>query len=64
MGGFHLIVPREAKLINKTIQALKEINPDLICPMHCTGWLATKTLCETFPEEFILSCVGSKFVLQ
>ncbi|MDY6864089.1 MAG: MBL fold metallo-hydrolase [Thermodesulfobacteriota bacterium] len=63
IGGFHLIGPREAELISMTVQALKEIEPSLICPMHCTGWRATKTLYEEFPEEFFLSSVGSKFIL-
>lgn len=62
-GGFHLTGPIFEPIIDKTIDALKEIDPEIIVPMHCTGWHATHKLADAFPGKFILNSVGSKYHL-
>lgn len=36
IGGFHL-VNADAERMDKTISALKEMEPDMHVPCHCTG---------------------------
>jgi 7,8-dihydropterin-6-yl-methyl-4-(beta-D-ribofuranosyl)aminobenzene 5'-phosphate synthase len=54
IGGFHLIeaVGAAEKRITKTVQALKEFDPDWIYAGHCTGFLAQIALYKTFKERF------------
>ena len=40
MGGFHL-GPAPEPYIAQTVQTLKEIDPDYVIPMHCTGRAAS-----------------------
>lgn len=50
-------------LIESTLSELKQLSPDLVMPMHCTGWNAIQRLQDAFPESFVLSSVGTKLVL-
>ena len=63
LGGFHLSGPVFEPSIEKTITELKKADPEIIVPMHCTGWKAIKRLSEAFPDEFILNSVGSRCIL-
>jgi len=51
IGGFHLIDASQEK-IEKTLRELKELNPDIIIPMHCTGFKAKRKIAEAFPSSF------------
>lgn len=64
MGGFHLSGLSFEQIIKKTIEELKKIAPEIVVPMHCTGWKAIQRFSEEFPSSFILNSVGSKFVLS
>lgn len=59
-GGFHLGFPGtpEAKL-KRTIEELRNIGVEMLCPMHCTGMRAMMELEAAFPEQFVLCCTGS-----
>ncbi|OPX19857.1 MAG: hypothetical protein BZ151_07080 [Desulfobacca sp. 4484_104] len=61
IGGFHLTAGGD-ELINNTIAGLKEINPALIFAGHCTGFRALAALSASFPESFLVSCVGTKLL--
>ena len=37
--------------------------PEVIVPMHCTGWDSTKRLAEAFKRGFVLNSVGTTYVL-
>ncbi len=63
IGGLHLTGKIFEPIISPTIQALKEINPKVIVPQHCTGWKATHEIAREFPEAFIANSVGTTFVL-
>ncbi|MEJ2730234.1 MAG: MBL fold metallo-hydrolase [Deltaproteobacteria bacterium] len=54
IGGFHLIeaVGAAEKRITKTVQALKEFDPDWVYAGHCTGFPAQVELYNTFKERF------------
>jgi 7,8-dihydropterin-6-yl-methyl-4-(beta-D-ribofuranosyl)aminobenzene 5'-phosphate synthase len=64
LGGFHLSGPFFEKFHDPTIDALKKIEPDVLMPMHCTGWKAVHRFQEEFPESFVLNSVGSKVMLS
>ena len=63
MGGFHLTGRIFEPIIPPTIQALKELSPNVIVPQHCTGWRATHDIAREFPEAFVASSVGTQFIL-
>lgn len=63
IGGFHLSGPQFEPWIERTVQELKEISPQLIVPMHCTGWKAIVRIAAELPEAFALSSVGSRICL-
>ena len=64
MGGFHLSGPFFEKILDPTVEALKKIDPDVLMPMHCTGWKAIRRFQREFPESFVLNSVGSKVMLS
>lgn len=61
MGGFHLSGPIFEPIIEKTIIEFKKIKPEILVPMHCTGWKAINKFSEEFPSSFVLNSVGTRF---
>jgi 7,8-dihydropterin-6-yl-methyl-4-(beta-D-ribofuranosyl)aminobenzene 5'-phosphate synthase len=59
VGGFHLTGPAMAKALPPTLEHLQKFSPEVICPMHCTGWESQRRLREIFDNRFVLSAVGS-----
>jgi len=64
LGGFHLTGPVFEPIIEPTIQEMKKIAPDIIVPMHCTGWKAINLFAEKMAEQFILNGVGTTYIFQ
>jgi 7,8-dihydropterin-6-yl-methyl-4-(beta-D-ribofuranosyl)aminobenzene 5'-phosphate synthase len=64
IGGFHLNGARFEPLIGPTCDAFAELAPDFLVPAHCTGWKATHALAARFPEAFLQSAVGTRFVFE
>lgn len=64
LGGFHLSGPYFEKIIEQTIGELKRINPEVLVPMHCTGWKAIQRMSQEFPDAFVLNSVGSMITLS
>jgi 7,8-dihydropterin-6-yl-methyl-4-(beta-D-ribofuranosyl)aminobenzene 5'-phosphate synthase len=64
MGGFHLNGPLFEPIIGPTIEEMKKIGPDIIVPMHCTGWNAINAFAQAMPNEFFLNAVGSTYLFQ
>jgi 7,8-dihydropterin-6-yl-methyl-4-(beta-D-ribofuranosyl)aminobenzene 5'-phosphate synthase len=64
LGGFHLAGPLFEPIIGDTIEALKAMVPEVVVPMHCTGWNAIQRLSDAFPHAFVLSSVGSTYTLS
>lgn len=63
IGGFHLSGPAMAPAVAPTIEALQQISPSLVCPMHCSGFKAVSALSQALPDSFVLSSVGSRIIL-
>jgi 7,8-dihydropterin-6-yl-methyl-4-(beta-D-ribofuranosyl)aminobenzene 5'-phosphate synthase len=62
LGGFHLNGPLFDPIIPPTIEALQQIGPRFIVPMHCTGWKAMTRIAAEMPGQFVLNTVGTKYV--
>lgn len=60
-GGFHLGFPGvpESKT-DATIEALRELEVEMLCPMHCTGMQAMMAMKRELPESFVMNCTGTK----
>ena len=63
LGGFHLGGPLFEPIIARTIKELKKIDPEIIVPMHCTGWKAINEIAKEMPRQFLLNSVGTRFLL-
>jgi 7,8-dihydropterin-6-yl-methyl-4-(beta-D-ribofuranosyl)aminobenzene 5'-phosphate synthase len=46
----------------RTVQALKDIEPDYVIPMHCTGAAFTWMVRDAMPDKLIMSYTGTRFV--
>jgi len=61
LGGFHL--PDSASWITQqTLRGIKEIAPEYIVPMHCTGWETIQLFSSQMPGQFILNSVGTTYI--
>lgn len=63
LGGFHLNGPLFEPIIPATLDALDQLQPDVVVPAHCTGWRAVHALAARFPQQFIQNSVGTTFRL-
>jgi 7,8-dihydropterin-6-yl-methyl-4-(beta-D-ribofuranosyl)aminobenzene 5'-phosphate synthase len=63
LGGFHLTGRLFEPLIQPTVQALREFDPKLIVPSHCTGWKATHEIARALPGAFVPNSVGTTFLI-
>jgi 7,8-dihydropterin-6-yl-methyl-4-(beta-D-ribofuranosyl)aminobenzene 5'-phosphate synthase len=56
------LAPYPDEIIAKTVQALKEINPDCLIPMHCTGFRAMMAIEREMPQKLILPSTGTRVI--
>ena len=61
VGGFHLS-PAPEPYILQTVQALKEIDPDYVIPMHCSGANFIRIAQAEMPGKVISSYTGSRYI--
>jgi 7,8-dihydropterin-6-yl-methyl-4-(beta-D-ribofuranosyl)aminobenzene 5'-phosphate synthase len=64
VGGFHLSGPAFEPIIDITVDALAELDPDVVVPAHCTGWRAGYALATRLPDAYIPNSVGSRLELS
>ncbi len=62
MGGFHLNGADMKTVIEPTIKALKEFDPEYLVPTHCTGRKTVIAMETAMPEKFILNMAGTRLV--
>lgn len=60
VGGFHL-TPQRPEYQQATVSALKEINPDYMIPMHCSGQSFYAMATQAMPGKVLLSSTGTRF---
>jgi 7,8-dihydropterin-6-yl-methyl-4-(beta-D-ribofuranosyl)aminobenzene 5'-phosphate synthase len=63
LGGFHLSGAFYEEILEKTIETLKALSPEVVVPMHCTGRRSIERFSQEFPAAFVLNSVGSKITL-
>lgn len=61
LGGFHLM-PMPDDYVRNTVAALKELNPDYLIPMHCSGTTFYEMAKLELPGRVLLSSTGTRFV--
>jgi 7,8-dihydropterin-6-yl-methyl-4-(beta-D-ribofuranosyl)aminobenzene 5'-phosphate synthase len=61
MGGFHL-TPAPDSYIAQVVQALKEIDPDYLVPMHCSGAGFVRAVQKEMPDKLIVPYTGTRFI--
>jgi len=63
IGGFHLSGAPFEPIIDRTVDALAAVSPDVVVPAHCTGWKAQLALADRLPDAVLLNAVGATFDL-
>jgi 7,8-dihydropterin-6-yl-methyl-4-(beta-D-ribofuranosyl)aminobenzene 5'-phosphate synthase len=61
MGGFHL-APFKEDYVRQTIAGLKEVDPDHVVPMHCTGEPFWDLARAEMPNKLLRAYTGTRFV--
>lgn len=61
IGGYHMNWASKER-IDKTIEFLKKLNPEILCPMHCSGFNFTARLMNEVPNT-VIGIVGTTFNL-
>lgn len=61
MGGFHLAGKECEPRISQTVKKLKQLNPTVIVPSHCTGWRGIYAIAEAMPQAFVWNSVGNLY---
>lgn len=60
LGGFHLM-PMPLDYVKSTVAALKEINPDVLVPMHCSGSTFYEVARQEMPGRVPLTSTGTRY---
>lgn len=61
VGGWHL-APYPDEIVAKTVEALKQIDPDYLIPMHCTGFNTIAAIQREMPKKLIMPSTGTRVV--
>jgi 7,8-dihydropterin-6-yl-methyl-4-(beta-D-ribofuranosyl)aminobenzene 5'-phosphate synthase len=61
IGGFHL-APAPDEIVAKTVAAFKEINPDYVVPMHCSGVNTIMAVHMAMPKALIMPSTGTRVI--
>lgn len=60
-GGFHLGFPGvPSEKTQATIDGLRELEVEMLCPMHCTGMEAMMEMRRALPVQFVMNCTGTR----
>jgi 7,8-dihydropterin-6-yl-methyl-4-(beta-D-ribofuranosyl)aminobenzene 5'-phosphate synthase len=65
IGGYHLAGKAMEQRIPATVKALRDLEPKLVAPGHCTGWRAKAAFADAFAPSgrFAPSVVGTRYTL-
>jgi 7,8-dihydropterin-6-yl-methyl-4-(beta-D-ribofuranosyl)aminobenzene 5'-phosphate synthase len=61
VGGFHL-APAPDEIVAKTVAVFKDINPDYIIPMHCSGVNMIMAVHMALPKTLVMPSTGTRIV--
>jgi 7,8-dihydropterin-6-yl-methyl-4-(beta-D-ribofuranosyl)aminobenzene 5'-phosphate synthase len=63
-GGFHLGFPGvPEENTDQTVEALRSLRPQILSPMHCTGFKAISAISRAMPDVFLLQTAGTRIKL-
>jgi 7,8-dihydropterin-6-yl-methyl-4-(beta-D-ribofuranosyl)aminobenzene 5'-phosphate synthase len=62
VGGFHLYEASDER-IQRTIDGLRDLNPELVCPCHCTGKKTFEALEKVFGDNCKVLFTGCSLIL-
>jgi 7,8-dihydropterin-6-yl-methyl-4-(beta-D-ribofuranosyl)aminobenzene 5'-phosphate synthase len=60
VGGFHLVAPQTREQAMETAAMMREIDPDIIIPGHCSGETFIGAAQVAMPGKVIRSIVGTR----
>ena len=63
IGGFHL-APYKDDYVRETVSSLKEIDPDYVIPLHCTGEPFYEIAKAEMPTKLLRSYTKTRFVFE
>jgi 7,8-dihydropterin-6-yl-methyl-4-(beta-D-ribofuranosyl)aminobenzene 5'-phosphate synthase len=63
IGGFHL-APFKEDYVRQVVAALKEIGPDYVIPMHCSGEPFFEIMKAEMPDKLLRSYTGTQFTFD
>jgi 7,8-dihydropterin-6-yl-methyl-4-(beta-D-ribofuranosyl)aminobenzene 5'-phosphate synthase len=61
LGGMHLTTAPPER-VDKTVQALVDLKPDFVAPMHCTGDRAMRKLAVALEKAYVHPATGTKYI--
>jgi 7,8-dihydropterin-6-yl-methyl-4-(beta-D-ribofuranosyl)aminobenzene 5'-phosphate synthase len=61
VGGFHL-APAPDEIVAKTVDAFRQIDPDYVIPMHCTGINTILAVHQAMPKKLVMPSTGTRVV--
>jgi 7,8-dihydropterin-6-yl-methyl-4-(beta-D-ribofuranosyl)aminobenzene 5'-phosphate synthase len=61
LGGFHL-APANSVEIDRTIDEISRLGPQMVVPSHCTGFEGISRFGRHMPDQFVVGAVGSTFL--
>lgn len=64
IGGFHLGPTYFHDRIRPVVDALVALEPAIISPAHCAGYLAANAIFQSRPESFVQNMVGTRITLK
>jgi 7,8-dihydropterin-6-yl-methyl-4-(beta-D-ribofuranosyl)aminobenzene 5'-phosphate synthase len=63
IGGFHL-APYPEEYVRQTVISLKDIDPDYVIPMHCTGEPFYEIAKAEMPDKLLRAHTGTRFIFD
>jgi 7,8-dihydropterin-6-yl-methyl-4-(beta-D-ribofuranosyl)aminobenzene 5'-phosphate synthase len=61
VGGFHL-APAPDAIVARTVEAFRQIDPDYLIPMHCTGINTIMAVHQVMPKKLVMPSTGTRVV--
>jgi len=61
VGGWHL-TPSPDEIVAKTVEVFKQIDPNYLIPMHCTGFITIMAIQREMPAKLIRPSTGTQVV--
>jgi 7,8-dihydropterin-6-yl-methyl-4-(beta-D-ribofuranosyl)aminobenzene 5'-phosphate synthase len=58
VGGFHL-GPAQPAYLKEVIGEIRDLNPDAVVPMHCSGDNFIQAVRESMPKKLLVSFTGA-----